>query len=138
MSVSQLSVEFGEFLRDSNLEQPDAFREFAAANNLTLHDVCVLVMERPGLGRMRFLEVAEVILQQIHSGKPEIYTEFYSRLKWVIYATKATNTQVKSFADVYRMACIKAKSEAVEKIPQYQTAYYHTRKAIPEYFRSKQ
>ena len=135
MSISKLSVEFGEFMRTSGLELSDAFREFCATRDLTLRDVCGLVIERPGLSRLKFLDVAEVVLQQVHSGgKPEVYTDYYEHLRWVVNAVQQTGTTTK-FSDVYRMSTIKAKEAGVTKIPCYQTAYQYTRLKLPEYFK---
>ena len=133
MSVSKLSIEFSNFMRESGLESSAAFREFCATRDLMLRDICGLVIERPGLSRLHFLEVAEVILQQV-KGRAEVYTEYYEHLRWVVNAVQQTGTITK-FADIYRMANIKAKEVGVTKLPCYQTAYVYAHKIAPEYFK---
>lgn len=137
MSATQLSIEFGNFLRSSKMEMADAFKEFAAENDLSLHDIAVLVAERPGLGRLKFINVAEVVLLQVQGGRPEVYTQFYEHMRWMVDAIQATNTEIK-FAEVYRMACIRAREAKVEKIPAYPTDYQYVKKIYPDYFKKNE
>ena len=130
--VTQMSIEFGNFMRESKLELSDAFCEFAGENNLSLHDIAVLVAERPQLGRLKFISVAEVILQQA-KGRPEQYTEFYTHLKWVVDAMKITGNVAK-FSDIHRMATLRAKEAKVEKIPNYSASYQYIKRTMPDFF----
>lgn len=131
MAASKLSVEFAEFIHSSKMELADAFKEFCGQRNPTLWDVCSMVIERPNLGRLKFLNVAEVVLQQVHAGgKPEQYTQYYRHLRWVVDAVKKTNTKVDSFADVFRMANAKSKEAGITKLPQYQTALNYAKEKL--------
>jgi len=130
--VTENSLAFAKYLRESKLELAEAFKTFAAEYDLTLHDVAVMVAEKPGLGRLKFVQVAEVVLQQVH-GRPEKYTQYYEHLKFMLAAVQQVGQSAK-FSDVHGMASIRAKAAGVELIPGYAAAYQYAKKVDPEFF----